>query len=437
MRSDVVVVGGGVAGLAAAGYLAAAGRSVTLLEARPRLGGRVWTRILPECGLPIELGAEFIQGKSPELLELVQSGGLTVRELPDFREYMRGGAERPFPDPRELVARLQKPSPPPDIPVAELIRRRLGTGLTPGEIEAVRGYLEGFHAADLDLFGARALAENEAAEDADGDRQFRLAEGSSALVDQLASRLDPGSVQVLLETIVTRLRWRPGEVRVEAHSGLRPAEFAAAQIVLAVPLSVLKISEGEEGAIALEPNPPGWAEALAALHMGPARRIVLEFERAWWMEEQRPPPMFVHGRDEPLPVWWTGSAPAKPFLTGWVGGPRAEKLRGLPHDDVVREAVRSISTIFGHNISTLEGWLQSAHSHDWSSDPFSRGAYTYGGVGAAGAVHTLRRPIANTLFLAGEAVAGSGRNATVPGALASGYSAAAALLKQPVASSSD
>jgi monoamine oxidase len=63
MRSDVVIVGGGVAGLAAAGRLGEAGRRVILLEARARLGGRVHTVLDPGSQHPIELGAEFVQGK--------------------------------------------------------------------------------------------------------------------------------------------------------------------------------------------------------------------------------------------------------------------------------------------------------------------------------------------------------------------------------------
>jgi monoamine oxidase len=81
----------------------------------------------------------------------------------------------------------------------------------------------------------------------------------------------------------------------------------------------------------------------------------------------------------------------------------------------------------------LQSRVRAVYTHDWSADPFSRGAYSYGGVGALRARETLRRPVAGTLFLAGEAVAGNGVNATVSGALTSGLQAAAALLDVPVA----
>jgi monoamine oxidase len=227
--------------------------------------------------------------------------------------------------------------------------------------------------------------------------------------------------------VVTRIRWRRGEVRVEAQTPSGSMESTAAQALLTVPLPLLQSSKKLEGAITLEPMPSGWADDLARLHMGSARRIVLQFRRAWWMDQTRPAPTFIHGRDEPLPVWWTASPPELPILTGWAGGRRAETLQPLTQQELTRAGVQSVASIFGHTVSSVEAWLESSHTRDWSSDPFSRGAYSYGGVGSIGAVHNLSRPVANTLLLAGEAFAGEGRNATVPGALASGYSAAATL----------
>jgi monoamine oxidase len=431
---DIVVVGGGVAGLAAATRLAGAGRAVTLLEARSRLGGRVYTHTSPGSSNPIELGAELIQGESAEFLDLVQRGGLTLQELPNHHQYLRAGVVRPLPDAVELVDHLLKLRRSGDVPVAELLRRQDQTGLTPEEVETVIGYLEGFHTADLDRFGAEALEENQAAEEADGDRLFRVAEGCGALVDELASRLDAASGAVRLETIVTHIRWRPGEAEIEAQSPGGAVRIRSAQVVLAVPLEILKAAPGEMGAIRLEPYPPGWEESLAALYTGAARRIVLRFQSAWWMERRPPVSGFVHGGNQVFSVWWTGSPPEVPLLTGWVGGPRTEGLRGRTPDELAAVALKSLSNIFGLDISTLETRLQAAYSHDWSGDPFARGAYSYGGVGAAAAVQLLSKPVAKTLYLAGEAIAGEGRNATVPGALRSGYAAAARLLKAPVAS---
>jgi monoamine oxidase len=86
--------------------------------------------------------------------------------------------------------------------------------------------------------------------------------------------------------------------------------------------------------------------------------------------------------------------------------------------------------VFARDAVELRSLVCSADWHDWTADPFSGGAYSYGGVGAIEARAALARPVAGTLFLAGEAVAQRGRNGTVHGALASGREAAARLLGQ-------
>src|ERR1700678_1599668 len=94
---DVIVIGAGMAGLAAARTLAEAGLRVTLVEARDRVGGRIYT--LPGATLPIELGAEFIHGLPEELIRLVDEAGLTRFELEGetrcFREWHGTGRLEP------------------------------------------------------------------------------------------------------------------------------------------------------------------------------------------------------------------------------------------------------------------------------------------------------------------------------------------------------
>jgi monoamine oxidase len=270
----------------------------------------------------------------------------------------------------------------------------------------------------------------------DGDRVFRVVGGYGELVSRMTGRLDSNQTQVHTDTMVTRLHWQPGQVDVEARTRAgNVVEFSGSQAILTEPLGTLKAGRSAEGAVRLDPQPAGWEKALASLEMGEAERITLQFETAWWLEGDQPAPSFVRGRKEPFPVWWTTTPPELPFLTGWAGGPRAKPLAGRSHEERVRLALQSASSIFGHSVDNLERWLRAAYSHDWSSDPFSRGAYSYGGVGAAAAREVLRRPVEGTLFLSGEALAPQGRNATVPGALVSGFRTAAALL-EPVQSRS-
>jgi monoamine oxidase len=116
-------------------------------------------------------------------------------------------------------------------------------------------------------------------------------------------------------------------------------------------------------------------------------------------------------------------------ITGWTGGPRARALAGRSHVALLEDALRALGAVFGRDAAELHRRLRAAHVHDWSADPFTLGAYSYGGVGAIEARATLSAPVEGTLFLAGEAVAQHGRNGTVHGALGSGTHAAEAILR--------
>src|SRR6185436_12793631 len=80
-KADVLVLGAGVAGLAAAQELSQAGLRAVVVEARERIGGRIFTERVPGHPLPIELGAEFIHGRPPESFALVEQAGLLVYEI--------------------------------------------------------------------------------------------------------------------------------------------------------------------------------------------------------------------------------------------------------------------------------------------------------------------------------------------------------------------
>src|SRR5262249_30651182 len=129
-----------------------------------------------------------------------------------------------------------------------------------------------------------------------------------------------------------------------------------------------------------------------------------------------------------FPTWWTTRPIAAPVLVGWAGGPPAEALTFQSEDSILDAAVASLAHALKIHPSSLEARLRAAFVYDWQADPFSLGAYSYVPTGAVTAPMRLAEPLANTLFFAGEATNADGQNATVHGAIASGYRAAAEVL---------
>lgn len=420
-----------MAGLAAAERLGTAGLRVVVLEARDRLGGRIHTVDDPGLEHPVELGAEFVHGRPAALLDLIRDLGLTLETVPRRESPDELIGTPPLADIRTSLTKLLEASEAePDRPVADLIRDRGALLGAPDELRLVSQYIEGFHAAELGLIGTRALAENESADDDASDSMHRVSEGYGALVRRLAARCDGAGVEVRLGTLATGIAWRRREVRVAASTTEGRSETVSApRIVVALPLGVLKRMTGTGGPGWVEPLPPTWQSALGALHMGTAHRVSLGFDTRWWAAEGAPGPGFIRGGPEAFPVWWTALPSRAPVLTGWIGGPRATALTGRGEAAFLRAALDSVASVFGRDVGELRSHLRLAYSHDWSADPWAGGAYSYGGVGAIEARATLTQPVEGTLFLAGEAVAERGENATVHGALASGRRAAAQVLE--------
>ena len=219
VMSAVIVIGAGIAGLAAARTLAEAGNRVILIEARDRVGGRIHTLPAVDGGLPVELGAEFIHGLPPELIDLVDQAGLTRFELEgDYRCYRQGRGIGPCDHQREVdqvfdqLSHLRPPNNSPDLSFHEFAVLR---GFSPDATAWASNYVEGFNAADADRISVLSLAKQQAAEDAiSGDRAFRVVEGYAQLPAFLVRRFLEAGGELVLSAPVRSVDWQPGRVEV-------------------------------------------------------------------------------------------------------------------------------------------------------------------------------------------------------------------------------
>lgn len=189
--SDVVIVGGGVAGLQAAVLLGGAGLKVTLLEAHECLGGRLRTLNLGGGELPIELGAEFVHGRPPEILSIAEAAGLGLREVAGEPWSSDQGRLEPCGGLLQDIERVMQKMAEPrerDRSFREFIDECFPEE-NEGKADAMR-YVEGFHAARPEKISVRALARGEeASAQIEGERHYWVAQGYEALVRYLRAQL--------------------------------------------------------------------------------------------------------------------------------------------------------------------------------------------------------------------------------------------------------
>ncbi|HEY2931081.1 MAG TPA: NAD(P)/FAD-dependent oxidoreductase [Acidobacteriota bacterium] len=456
-QPDVLVLGAGAAGLAAAAELSAAGRSVCILEARNRVGGRIWSVHNPEIAAEIDLGAEFIHGRPSELWRIIQAARLKVCEVKG-EAWRRAGsrwarADSAWKAVDKLVDDMKKLRA--DKSVADYLA---GCRKLKGWQRAlVIGYVEGFHAGLKERMSARAFAQAEqAGEEIQGDRAFRLVDGYAQITDSLVASLHRHRCALHLDTVVLAVRWRRHRVEVTAQdAGGQRKIFTAPRAVVTLPLGVLQAPPGEPGAVEFAPGLGLKKNAIKRLAMGNVVKVILCFRRRFWgpplpddlrrksqiANRKFPDFGFLLSNNDVMPTWWGLSPLIAPVLTGWAGGHWAETFKDLcgpgdyvenprlsTHAPLTGEAVNALAGILEVSGSEVAQLLQAAYFHDWRADPYSRGAYSYVPVGGLTAQKKLAEPLDQTLYFAGEATDTSHQQGTVHAALATGRRAACELL---------
>jgi monoamine oxidase len=436
--ADVIVIGAGVAGLAAAGDLTRAGLSVCILEARNRLGGRIHTLHDPRSGHPVELGAEFIHGKPPEIWETMSVHPAEIYEGmgTDFCARQGKLCACDFFDPVYAVMQKMRDCQDPDRSFMDFINSDCAGKVSDEVKRRAIAFVSGFNAADPAQISVRSLvAQNDADQRIEGDRAFRLRNGYYTLVEALAADLDQRRINIHLETVVTKVEWQNAGVRVHGNSSrLGNADFNAPRTLVTLPLGVLHARAGEAGAVEFVPALTSKQSALDLLVMGAALRVTISFRERFWDTMQSDDGRsgadlhFLFTEDESFPTWWTLSPLKAPILTLWAPAQAACRLAGQPELLIVQEALAAIARQLHLDSARCESLAEGAWVHDWQTDIFSRGAYSYAKVGGIDAPLHLAEPVAGTLFFAGEATDVSGHSGTVHGAIASGRRAAQEIL---------
>jgi len=427
---DVAIIGAGAAGLAAAAVLARARCSVVMLEARGRIGGRICTRTEPGLPYPLELGAEFIHGRSPETFALARESGVAIVDTAGSRWTLREGrlterGETIWGELQRLMHAVDALAEP-DLSVDAYLSRYARDPALHAAAAQIRMMAEGFDAADPAQASVRALAREWTGGGLGG--QFRPAGGYGPLLEHLRSALGGAGSRLLLEHVVRAVTWSSDGVTLDGTGPSGAFRVRARRALVTLPLGILKLPDTAADAVRFDPPLAAKQTALRGLAFGPVVKVVLRFRSAFWDaldDGQYAEAGFLHAADAPFPTLWTALPYRVPLLTAWVGGPRAARL-AASGSDLGGAAVDSVQGMFGPRVDVRRELL-AAYTHDWPGDPFARGAYSYVTVGGLGTAAELARPLEETLFFAGEATHPE-ETGTVEAALQSGTSAARLIL---------
>jgi monoamine oxidase len=400
---DVVIVGGGAAGIAAARHLHAANVNCLLVEARDRLGGRAWTVNGPD-GSALDLGCGWLHSadRNPWVaIAQAQDRALDKTPPPWSRpspapgfplaeQHVFGAALDAFFDRVSEAARA------PDRPAADLLE---ADGRWNGLIGAVATYITG---AELAAISVRDFDNY-----ADSGVNWRLVDGFGAVIAAHAA-----DVPIVLDCPVHTIDHHGARLKLETAKGMLTAE----QVIVALPSTLIA-----EEAVRFAPALPEKREAAAGLPLGLNDKLFLALDGA----EEFEPDTRLFGRTDRTA---TASYHLRPFghpqIEVFFGGDLAWKLEAGGERAFFDFAVSELTALFGSGFAKR---LRPIRMHAWGRDPFARGAYSCALPGESECRARLAAPVDDRLFFAGEACS-THDFSTAHGALLTGIAAADAVL---------
>lgn len=420
---DVIVVGAGVSGLAAARRLQDAGVRVLVLEGRDRIGGRVWTdRTWTDA--PLDMGASWIHGiRGNPIAVLAEELGIATvatdydnmvvydvngqplsdAEMDRLDEWVEAVLE----DAAALGEELDH-----DISLQAGVNQVLAEeSLTAAERQqlnyGLNTWIEHEYANDISHMSLWYWDEDE---EFSGD-DVVFPGGYDWLVQALATGLD-----IRLNQVVTEVVYNETGVRITANGAL----FAAAQAIITLPLGVL-----QKGVVQFDPPLP--ATKQAALHkfgFGVLNKLYLRFPEPFWDTEADLLGYIAQNKGEWAEYLNIYKITGQPVLLCFNAGEYGLAIEKMADEAVIAAALHVLRTMYGPHIPDPTDYLITR----WGSDPFAYGSYSSPNVGASNADRDiLAQPITDRLFFAGEATIAD-YSATVHGAYLSGERAAAQII---------
>jgi monoamine oxidase len=380
----VVVVGGGLAGLAAARDLIARGADVQLLEARERLGGRVWTVYDKEFSdVPLELGAEFIDGEHATIRALCKDLRLTLQPVlkegfgialdVNGRVQLFNGQRPLWSEFRQVLAREADALRADDCDwnattaqslAPHSLRALLMARGASRELIATAEALRGFFLADADQLSALVGVElSMQPKDPGHVGMSRIKGGNDRLVQALAKQK---GLKITLKAVVTGIDQDDRGVRVHVADGSKKGAVVTGHyVVLTTPPTIARTLEFAPAV------PATLRRAWQALNLGPATKAHVRFDKGWWRKPGRPR---AWGSNLDTGAVWETSGTGPAGLTLLAGGRASRNFRDLLEEGGPQRVIRRLSWL-GEPLDARD-----FRSISWELDPFARGGYAVFGT---------------------------------------------------------
>ncbi len=416
---DALVLGAGMAGLAAGRDLIRAGLDVLILEAQGRVGGRMET-LMDHTEHGLETGTQVIHGSRADHWEIVHEFGIETRP-----RLSQGGStwdpESGFQKPdskragdvQERVREAYQAYKGEDLSYKKLLDRM---GLSKEEQDLVAGAATTW-SADTDEISLRAAMEDTPAWRVYVDLNYQVFGGNQLIAEKLAGTMGE---RVQLSSFIQSIEWKQGAVKVTYDREGKTESAQARRVIVTLPTGVL-----QTGKPSFSPELPGWKRrAIDALPLGSVVVLHFWFKDKFWLEKDVKGWSTRGGRisfSDPHPESVT-----EPSLTGWITGHAGRELTKLGLKGGLERALDWVQEPFpGVNIRERLDW---SHIRDWNSNPYSLGSYSFPRPGTYNHRYIYATPMEETLYFAGEATEAPPHHQTVHGAYASGRRAAREIL---------
>lgn len=412
-NKKIIIIGAGVAGLAACTRLTEQGFDAMILEARPHCGGRIWTD--HTLGIPIGRGASWIHGiEGNPITELAERfpAKLVAVDPNQFTTFDRNRIpipsnevqnfnikfDRLLKKAKELAFHSKS-----DISLSSALSGFIqAENFSPREWDLFENklrFFEGYIGASYDLLSARHWDQEEAWP---GENCF-VATSYQSIIEGLQK-----SCVVRLNTIVTTIYSRDNGVEIVTDN----AVFRADAAIITLPLGVLK-----KNVVAFDPPlPTRKQKAIQRLGMGLFNITAIKFPTPSWPKEPHAM-LFTQLDDSSISLFFNlYHFTQQPILIGYNGGQRALQLENYSDKELIEKTMFNFQKYFGSEFPEPESYLNTR----WAQDPFSYGSYSYLQTGSSSDDYkAMAEPVSDRLFFAGEATC-SKHPATTHGAYLSG-----------------